>query len=181
MRGEVAMTDSQETILEGLIYAIQMEIDGKEHYLKASRESNNELGKKLLQSLAETEDYHRRKFEQIYDGMRIKKSWPAVDFQSDGGRELRTIFARATEKMDSDLIALNTELDAVKLAMEMENQSFDYYKSQSEKAANNDEKEFYEMIAAEEREHHIILVDYYEYLKDPEGWFVRKEHPSLDG
>jgi hypothetical protein len=36
-------------------------------------------------------------------------------------------------------------------------------------------------VAAEEREHHLILLDYYEYLKDPAGWFVKKEHPSLDG
>ncbi|GAH21770.1 unnamed protein product, partial [marine sediment metagenome] len=28
---------------------------------------------------------------------------------------------------------------------------------------------------------HLVLLDYYEYLKDPAGWFVRKEHPSLDG
>ena len=175
------MADSQEKVLEGLKYAIQMEIDGKEHYLKASRESSNELGKKLLQSLADAEDYHRKKFEQIYDSMRTRKSWPAVDFQPDGGRELRTIFARATEQMDTMVKPLSTELDAVQLAMEMENKSFDYYKSQSEKAADNNEKEFYEMLAAEEREHHIILVDYYEYLKDPAGWFVRQEHASLDG
>ena len=175
------MADSQEKVLEGLKYAIQMEIDGKEYYLKASRESNNELGKKLLKSLADAEDSHRRKFEQIYDSMRTKKSWPAVEFQSDGGKELRTIFARATEQMDTTVKPLSTELDAVQLAMEMETKSLDYYKSQSEKAAGNDEKEFYEMLAAEEREHHIILVDYYEYLKDPAGWFVRQEHPSLDG
>ncbi|GAI26187.1 unnamed protein product, partial [marine sediment metagenome] len=41
--------------------------------------------------------------------------------------------------------------------------------------------DFYETLAAEEREHHLILLDYYEYLKDPAGWFVKKEHPSLDG
>jgi len=27
----------------------------------------------------------------------------------------------------------------------------------------------------------IILLDYYEYLKDPAGWFTKKERPSLDG
>ena len=32
-----------------------------------------------------------------------------------------------------------------------------------------------------EKEHQLVLLDYYEYLKDPAGWFVKKEHPSLDG
>ena len=60
------MTTGQEKTTQALQYAIQMEIDGKVFYLKASRESGNELGKKLLESFAEQEDYHRRKFEQIY-------------------------------------------------------------------------------------------------------------------
>jgi hypothetical protein len=36
-------------------------------------------------------------------------------------------------------------------------------------------------LAAQEGEHHLILLDYYEFLKDPAAWFVQKEHPSLDG
>ena len=50
------MTTEQDKTLEALQIAIQMEIDGKEFYLKASRESSNELGKKLLQALAGEED-----------------------------------------------------------------------------------------------------------------------------
>ena len=48
---EGKMTTGQEKTTQALKYAIQMEIDGKEFYLKASRESGNELGKKLLESL----------------------------------------------------------------------------------------------------------------------------------
>ncbi|MFC2070785.1 ferritin family protein [Chloroflexota bacterium] len=175
------MTDKHGLSLEALKAAIQMETDGKAHYLKASQESSDELGKKLLQTLAEEEDNHRRKFEQIYNTMRTKKSWPVVYFQPDGGQKLRTIFARATEKLDSSTKPIDTELAAVELAMSMENESLDFYKSQSEKTTDNDEKEFYQLLALEEREHHMILLDYYDYLKDPAGWFVRKEHPSLDG
>ncbi|MFC1920246.1 ferritin family protein [Chloroflexota bacterium] len=175
------MTDEHGLSLEVLKTAIQMEIDGKEHYLKASRESSNELGKKLLQTLAEEEDGHRKKFEQLYNSMRTKKSWPTVFFEPDGGQKLRTIFALATEKLDSSVKPLDTELAAVQLAMELENKSLDFYKLQSEKTTDSDEKEFYELLAFEEREHHLILLDYYDYLKDPEGWFVRKEHPSMDG
>ncbi len=175
------MTDENIKGIEAIRTAIQMEIDGKEHYLKASRESSNELGKKLLQSLAEEEDHHRRKFEQIYKTIQIKNSWPAVDFQPDGGQKLRTIFARAIEKLESGAKPLDSELDAVQLAMAMENKSMDFYSNRSEKAADNDEKEFYKLLSFEEREHHLILLDYFDYLKDPAGWFVRKEHPSLDG
>jgi len=175
------MVTEKDKTLEALQIAIQMEIDGKEFYLKASQESSNELGKKLLESLAREEDTHRQKFEEIYNAIQSKKAWPTTYFQPDGGKSLRTIFAKATEEMGSNIKALATELDAVQTAMGMENKTYDFYKSQAEKAKYDAEAGFYESLAAEEREHHLILLDYYEYLKDPAGWFVKKEHPSLDG
>ena len=105
---------------EALQIAIQMEIDGKEYYLEASRGSSNELGKKLLQSLAGEEDVHRQKFEQLYKAIRSKKAWPVTDFQPDGGKRLRTIFARAAEETGSKIKAPATELDAIQTAMNME-------------------------------------------------------------
>ena len=175
------METEQDKTLEALQIAIQMEIDGKEYYLRASQESSNELGRKLLQSLAAEEDTHRQKFEEIYSAIRSKKAWPTTDFQPDGGKRLRTIFARATEEIGSNVKAPATELDAIQTAMDMENKTCDFYKSQEGNAAYDTERDFYQTLAAEEREHHLILLDYSEYLKDPAGWFVKKEHPSLDG
>ncbi|MFC1993270.1 ferritin family protein [Chloroflexota bacterium] len=175
------MATEQDKTLEALQTAIQMEIDGKEFYLKVSQESGNDLGKNLLQSLADEEDCHRQNFERVYDAIRNRKSWPETDFQPDGGKKLRTIFARTTEAMGAGIKASATELDAVQTAMDMENKTYDFYKNQSENATYDAEKEFYKALAGEERTHHTVLLDYYEYLKDPASWFVEKEHPSLDG
>ena len=60
------MATEQEKTLAALKTAIQMEIDGKQFYLKASQSSGNELGRKLLEKLAEEEDIHRSVFEDIY-------------------------------------------------------------------------------------------------------------------
>ena len=175
------MVTEQDKTLEGLQIAIQMEIDGKEHYLKASKESDNKLGRKLLQSLSAEEDIHRQKFEEIYEAVRSKKAWPTADFEPDGGKRLRTIFAKASEEIGANVKVVNTEFDAIKIAMDMETKTYDFYRSQSKEATYDAERDFYEALATEEREHHLILLDYYEYLKDPAGWFVSKEHPSLDG
>ncbi len=173
--------NEQDKTLEALQIAIQMEIDGKEFYLKAGKESSNELGKNLLQSLAGEEDIHRQKFVEIYDSIRNKKTWPVIDFQPDGGKTLRTIFARATEEIGADIKIADSEMDAVETAMDMENKSYDFYQNQSRRTSYETERDFYETVAAEEREHHMILLDYYEFLRDPAGWFVKKERPSLDG
>ena len=175
------MITEQDKTLKALQIAIQMEIDGKEYYLKASRESSNELGRKLLQTLAAEEDIHHQKFEEIYDAIQNKKAWPKTDFHPDMGRNLRTIFAKALEEIGSSIKALATEPDAVQIAMGMENKTYDFYKSQGGNATYGGERDFYEALAAQEREHYLVLLDYYEYIKDPAGWFVQKEHPSLDG
>jgi len=175
------METEQSKIRQGLETAIQMENDGKQFYLKASQSSNNEMGKKLLKSLADEEDSHRQTFEEIYEVIRNKKTWPRVDFHPDGGKRLNTIFVQAAEKMAASPKASATELDAVKTAMDMENKTFDFYKTQSKAASYDTEKNFYESLAAQERTHHQVLLDYYEYLKDPAAWFVSKEHPILDG
>lgn len=175
------MATEQNKTLEALKIAIQMEVDGKKYYLKASRESGNELGKKLMASLAAEEDIHRQKFEEIYQTISSKKAWPVTDFELDKGKRLRTIFAKATEEIGADVKALATELAAVKTAMGMENKTLDFYKNQARSATYDAERDFYELLAVEEREHHLVLLDYYEYLNDPAGWFVTKERPSLDG
>lgn len=175
------MVTEQAKTIGALQAAIRMEIDGKEFYLKASQASNNELGKKLLKSLAAEEDVHRQVFEEIFRTISDQKAWPKTGFQTDGGRGLRTIFARATEEMDASINTMPTELDAVQAAMALENKTYDFYISQGRTATQDAERDFYEALAVQEGEHYRILLDYFEFLKDPAAWFVQKEHPSLDG
>jgi len=175
------MNKEQEQTVQALKMAIRMEIDGKAFYTRASNESKNPMGKKLLETLAEEEDYHRAKFEQIFNAIQETNHWPATDFQADGGQRLRTIFAQATAEQNIGTGIGTTELENVQTAMEMENKSYDLYATQSKQAGYAAQREFYNKIAAEEREHSIVLQDYHEYLKDPAAYFVRTEHPSLDG
>ncbi len=175
------MTKEQDKSVAALEKAIQMEIDGKEYYLKASENTGNELGKKLLQSLAAEEDIHRKVFEDIFESIRNKQGWPRKEFHVDGGRALRTVFANAIENMDREVKSMPEELDAVQTAMVMENKTYDFYKERGNKATYDAEKLFYEALAEQEEEHHRILLDYYEFLKNPSAWFVEKEHHSLDG
>lgn len=176
------MTTEQDKTIKALEYALQMEIDGKKFYLKARRKTRNELGKNLLKSLATEEDIHQKKFEEIYKALRNKKAWPKTVYHPDGGRGLRTIFARALETSAAAKTKAEAgELDAIQTAMTMENKSYDFYEDNARHATYESEREFYEALAAQEREHYLILTDYYEYLKEPAAWFVKKEHPSLNG
>jgi rubrerythrin len=175
------MPNEQDTTMVALQTALKMEIEGKDFYLKASNSSQNELGKQLLKKLAAEEDVHRATFQNIYDTLKAKKGWPDVKYQGDGGRGLRTIFAETLEDMKKNTKSIAAELDAIKVAMDFENKTYDFYKGRSAKATHNAERELYESIAAQESEHHRVLLDYYEFLQDPAQWYVKTEHTSVDG
>lgn len=175
------MKTEQDKTLEALKMAVQMEIDGKTYYLRASQTSSNQLGRELFNSLAAEEDIHRQKFEEIYDAIRRKKDWPKPSFPPNMGKGLKTVFAKAMAEIGSNVKAQTTELEAVRTAMEMENRTYDYYRGQGNKASYDPEIEYYEALAGQERTHYLVLLDYYEYLSDPPGWFIKKEHHSLDG
>ena len=175
------MFDERAKTLEALQFAIQMEIDGKEYYQKASQESDNKLGKELFQWLAAEEEKHRQRFEEIFNAIKSRKTWQDVDVQHGWGERLKTLFAEAMKTADANISAHQAEHDAIVKAMDMENKTHDFYKSQGEKAIYDAERKFYQALAAEEQGHYLALVDYREYLIDPAGWFFKSEHPSLDG
>ena len=172
------MVKEQGKILQILQLAIRMEQDGKKFYLRASLDARHQLGKKLLETLAGEEDIHRQQFEKIYETIRQKKAWPKTDFHPNKGQVIRTVFAQAAKETHPSTA---TEQDAIKVAIDMENQSYELYKTQSKSAASNGEKTFFEALAGEERGHQIALNDYLEYLENPADWNRMKEHHSLDG
>jgi rubrerythrin len=171
----------QDKILEALKIAIDMENDGKECYQQASQQSGNEVGRKLLQSLALEEDTHRQKFVEMYQAMKKRKGWPAIGFRPDRSKRLRELLTVTCEVTGVNVKAVATELDAINTAIDKEKKSYDFYNRQSQNATFDGERDFYRALAGEEREHELVLVNYYEYLTDPVDWFTRTEHHSLDG
>ena len=172
------MGNEQSQILEVLQMAIQMEIDGKAFYQKVSRESQHEMGKRLYATLAEEEDLHRMKFQEIYENMRKQEAWPSVEFHPNKGKNIQTVFSQAIKE---GLKPTTSELEAVQKAIEMEAKTYDLYKRQVNTGSSKPQKEFFEALAGEERGHQLALVDYQEYLNNPAGYFVMKERHSLDG
>ena len=175
------MENEQARTIKVLQLAVQMEKDGKEFYQKASRKSSNKLAKELFQQLGNEENVHRKKFVAIYDALKRGQNWPDVGSPSAKGEKIKSLFAEATKALGSKFKVAESELEAIKIAMDMEVRSYNLYHSRSAESTLPAEKQFYQTLAGEERGHHLALLDSYEYLSDPTGWFTKKEHWSLDG
>ena len=170
------MVNEQIATTQALNQAMQMEIDGKGFYLAQSQGSTNLVGKKLFKKLSEEEDSHLKKFEKIFQSISSKNGWPNESIVPHKG-DFKTLFAEATLRSDFTI----SELDAVLTGMKMENKTREFYLNRSEVATFAAEKEFYLDLAKEERVHHTLLLDYYEYMQDPAQYFTFKEKHSLDG
>jgi len=167
-------------MVEALQTAIQMEVDGRKFYQQASQKSSSKLAKKLFEELASEEDEHRRKFEEIYEEVKKGHDWPAAEPPSERGKRIKSIFTEATKELGKKVKVAESELEAITTSMNMEIKTYDLYRSRAEQSTIPVEKRFYEALAAEERGHHLALLDSYEYFTDPAGWYVMKQH-HLDG
>lgn len=173
--------DEAKRVTEVLQSALQMEVDGKEFYQQAANRSKNRLAKELFERLAAEEDDHRKKFQEIYDGIKKGREWPEVAAPTHGPMKFRAVFKDALEELGTDIKVSESELEAIKTAMNRELQTYDLYRSRSEESNLRLEKEFYKSLAGEERGHHLALLDSYEFLTDPAGWFTVKERWTLEG
>jgi len=166
---------------QALKTALQMEIDGKEFYQKSGAQSSNLLVRKLFQHLAEQEDIHYGVIKEIYQRVTTKQAWPGKETPFARDKSLRSVFSQAIEGLGKNSKATPSEIETVKIAMQMEDQSYSFYRSRSEEADSPVEKAFYQALTAEERNHYLTLVDSHDYLSDPAGWFTKTEHWGLDG
>jgi len=173
--------NEQARTIEILQLAVRMEEDGKEFYQKASRKSSNKLAKELFHHLADQEDVHRKKFLEIYEALKRGQNWPDVEPPFEKGKKIKSLFAEASKALGTKFKIAESELEAIKAAIDMEIRSYNLYHSRSAESTLPVEKQFYKTLAGEERGHHLALLDSYEYLSDPTGWFTKKEHWSLDG
>ena len=114
------MESEHSKILEALRVAIQMEVDGKKFYHRAGEKSSNKLVKELFQYLAEAEDLHHKKFTEIYEALKRGQDWSDIELPHNKVKKLKSIFIQATRGLGSKIKVAESELEAIKTAMDME-------------------------------------------------------------
>jgi rubrerythrin len=160
--------------------ALKMEKDGRDFYLKAGNKGRNELGQRLFRSLADAELEHMEKIKQIHAALMGATSWPEGETSFVKGKLPHTIFAEALDNLGRLVKVTSDELQALRTGMDLENKSLLFYLGRSGEATSSSERQFYQALVAEERGHYLLLFDSYEYLLDPQAYFIRREHHGLD-
>jgi rubrerythrin len=159
--------------------AIQMERDGMDFYTKASEQTKDPFGKRMFLSLVSDEKEHLKLLSDLLVGHK-----PAKPKSPEGPgfrARVSTIFKEATKNVKKKLAANPSDVEAVRIAMEMEERGFKFYDSRAKKVTDPSEKALFARLAKEENDHWTILEDTHLYMTDPTTWHYRENPPLLDG
>ncbi len=152
------------TLEDALTIAKEAEIKAAQVYREASARATNPLGKKLLEQLADFEEYHYRKLVELEESLRTKGEF--IEYE---GRELQLPSSPETgdkaRELESRSMAaiLATAIDIEKAAEER-------YRALAERTSDPRGKAMFQKLALEEHYHYRILNDEYYALSNRGVW-----------
>lgn len=158
------MSDEKERILKGLKQAIQSEVDGRNFYNMAAKNTQDEQGKAVFQSLAQDEVEHYIFLKAQYDSI-LKTG--KVDLNIKLGKPSDTsespIFS---DDFKGKLKDAHGEMAALSVGAQLELLGIQFYRAEAEAAQDEDVKKFYNELADWEVTHHRRLLKQQQELQE---------------
>lgn len=161
--------------MKSIELALKMETDAVKFYKEASEKVSHPVGKKMFLNISEDEKNHIKMIEEVLKGieLNIRESYPI--------KTVRTIFEEMKDKMMERVKALSDDLEAFKIAMEMEKEGIEFYKKVKNEVKTDKEKKLFERLILEEEQHYKIFAETYNFLNDTGNWFMWKEFSIVEG
>ena len=143
-------------IQEALEEAIRFEIDGRKFFLQAAEKAETYFTKSIFKVLAEEELSHIERVKEVH---RRCLSSEKEFFLPSGSpnQHLENIFQQAQRETDPEILTKSGELEAVRLALQLEIKGHEFYNRLAGEATSKSERAFYSQLAQEESVHFSVL------------------------
>ncbi len=155
--------------------AISMEADAIKFYKEAADRTSNPVGKKMFLAISDDEKRHLGMLSKIIKGLDIKGK------DVSPMKNVKSIFETMKEDMMKKVETTVDELEAFKIAMQMEKEGIEFYKKAATVTSTEKEAELFKRLIQEEQQHYDIFANTYFYLYDSGSWFMWEEHSIVDG
>jgi len=149
-----------------LDFAMAMELEGKEFYLKQAQNVAGSQLEHLFRALADDEEKHYKFVKQMKESGLYDLEETTILTMAD------SIFAQPLAKGTK---IPESYLEIYDMAIEFEEKAIELYRDLAAKAQKSKEKEVFMKLAKEEETHKTILSKLQELLRRPEEWY-----PYLD-
>ena len=160
--------------------AIKMEEEGIDFYQEAAEKTSHPFGKKMFLSFVEDEKRHLTVLRSILAGFKFS-DFDRFFEEKTPKEKIKTVFREVKNEIRERIAANPDELEALKIGMDMESKSVEFYQGALEKTQDSHQKAFFRRLIEEEKEHYELLQNTHSYLEDSGNWFLWEEKGLLDG
>jgi rubrerythrin len=161
--------------MDAIDISLKMETDAVEFYTKAADRTDHPVGKKMFLSIADDERRHIDMLNALLKGMHLSHK------DVNPMAEIRTVFQQMKDQMQQQVRATTDEIEALTMAMRMEQESYDYYEKMSREAPDPKSRDLFARLVKEEQQHYEIFSNTLSFLTDTGNWFMWEEHSIVDG
>jgi rubrerythrin len=175
-------TWQQEQAIEVLQQAAAMEVEGVRFYRELAGRTQNPQGRSMFEFLVRDEESHLDKLQAEIKALQGGRCLDPSSFEKeDAPRDRDSFFARAREEILPGMKQEFTDLEALKLALELENRGYAFYEGQAGKATDPMLKGIWHYLRGQEAQHRQLLVNTLTYLGAPLDWFGKEERHIFEG
>ncbi|HLP48442.1 MAG TPA: ferritin family protein [Candidatus Kapabacteria bacterium] len=154
-------------------FAMKMEMDGEAYYRELASKTKIPALQKILGMLADDEVAHYNIVK------RIRENLPAELAETKVLTNAKNIFAQLKDQ-ENDFNLDGSEVGLYKKAVEIENKSENFYKEKAGETETPEAKELLLKIAAQERNHGLLVENMIVFLLRPQLWVENGEFNHLD-
>ena len=162
-------------ISDAVATAIRMETDAIEFYIEAAERTSHPFGREMFRGFINDEKRHLSMLHMLFKGMDIDENFIRPK------ETIKTVFSILRDQMMERAEATRSELDALRIALAMEKEGFDFYIESAAGAPEKKEKELFDRLAIEENDHYNILNETYEFLDNTGHWYMYEERGVIEG
>jgi len=155
--------------------AIKMEQEAVDFYTKCAEKTNNPVGKKMFLSIAEDEKHH------ISCAIHVKQKKEFSPAETRPMQDMKKIFEQNKDFMLERISSTTDELQALDMAMKMEEDAIKFYNNAAAQTSDPAEKAFFACLIQDEEEHFAIFQNTYSFLSDSGNWFMWDEQGIVEG
>ena len=154
--------------------SLALEEKGHKWYTEGASRITNSLGRRLLIRLADDELNHIKRIKQIFESL-TNDSLDKIVLETPEMAVFEDLFRRMKDQLDEaveDMTEVGVDDEEIlNVALELEANSRFFYEEAAQKATDKSVKEFYILLAKEEKNHQELLQRTNQYLANPSLFF----------
>jgi rubrerythrin len=137
--------------------AVEMEIQGKDFYERAAERMTNQKGKDMFLKLVEQERVHVDVLENQLNMFVHDKGWLSLKQLKTGASTPKISVFQDSDIKKIEIGSSSGELEVIKLGIEVERKSVEYYRAAGNDIQNKNAKTVFNWLVAQETGHLTTL------------------------